>query len=123
MRASHAEAVEHIQYNTALLRPGLHMEELTRSLHRLQDKYQTLKYSSPMHGVGICDEWPLIAYPDRMVEGAFDALLEPGLTLCVEALVGEVGGDHMIKLEEQGAVTDTGFETFSNYPYDARLTV
>ena len=94
MRESYAEAVEHIRYNTALLRPGLHMEDLTRSLHVLQDKYDALKYSSPMHGVGMCDEWPLIAYPDRLVHGAFDAILEPGLTLCVEALVGEVGGDH-----------------------------
>ena len=121
MCESYAEAVEHIRYNTALLRPGLHMEELTRSLHVLQDKYQALKYSSPMHGVGLCDEWPLIAYPDRLVDGAFDAILEPGLTLCVEALVGEVGGDHMVKLEDQGVVTESGFETISTYPLDKRL--
>ena len=121
MRESYAEAVEHIRYNTTLLRPGLHMEDLTRSLHVLQDKYDALKYSSPMHGVGMCDEWPLIAYPDRLVDGAFDAVLEPGLTLCVEALVGEIGGDHMVKLEDQGVVTEDGFETMSVYPWDQRL--
>lgn len=121
MRESYAEAVEHIRYNTELLKPGLHMEDLTHSLHVLQDKYQALKYSSPMHGVGMCDEWPLIAYPDRLVEGAFNAVLEPGLTLCVEALVGEVDGDHMIKLEDQGVVTDIGYETISTYPLDERL--
>ena len=69
----------------------------------------------------MCDEWPLIAYPDRLVDGAFDALLEPGLTLCVEALVGEVGGDHMITLEDQGVITDDGFETMSVYPWAQRL--
>tara|TARA_E500000178_G_scaffold115127_1_gene115186 strand:- start:5703 stop:5876 length:174 start_codon:yes stop_codon:yes gene_type:complete len=57
----------------------------------------------------MCDEWPLIAYPDRLVNGAFDAVLEPSLTLCVEALVGEIGGDHMVKLEDQGVITDDGF--------------
>ncbi len=121
MRESYAEAVEHIRYNTSLLRPGLNMEDLTRSLHVLQDKYDALKYSSPMHGVGMCDEWPLIAYPDRLVDGAFDAILEPSLTLCVEALVGEIGGDHMVKLEDQGVITDDGFETMSVYPWDERL--
>lgn len=122
MRESYAEAVEHIRYNKALLQPGLHMEELSRSLHILQDKYQALKYSSPLHGVGLCDEWPHIAYPDSLVEGAFDAILESGVALCVEALVGEVGGDHMVKLEDQGVITDSGFETLSNYPLDTRLS-
>ena len=113
MRESYAEAVEHIRYNTALLRPGVHMAGLTSSLHVLQPKYRALKYSSPMHGVGMCDEWPLIAYPDRFVPGAFDAILEPGLTLCVEGLVGEVGRDHMVKLEDQGVLTENGYETIS----------
>lgn len=121
MQESYAEAVEHMRYNTALLCPGLHMKELTYTLHVLHVKYQELKYASPLHGVGLCDEWPLIAYPDRFVEGAFDARLEPGLTLCVEALVGEVGGDHMVKMEDQGVVTDDGFETMSSYPFDDRL--
>jgi len=40
-----------------------------------------------MHGVGLCDEWPLVAYPDKMVEGAFDYELEAGMVLCVEATV------------------------------------
>ena len=55
------------------------------------------------------------------MDGAFDAALEPGLTLCVEALVGEVGGDHMVKLEDQGVITNDGFETMSVYPLDERL--
>jgi methionine aminopeptidase len=43
-----------------------------------------------MHGVGLCDEWPLVAYADKAVAGAFDYALEPGMVLCVEALVSEV---------------------------------
>jgi Xaa-Pro aminopeptidase len=43
--------------------------------------------------------------------------------LCVEALVGEVGGDHMVKLEDQGAVTEDGYETFSKYPLDDRFSL
>jgi Xaa-Pro aminopeptidase len=47
--------------------------------------------------------------------------LEPGMVLCVEALVSPAGGDFSIKLEEQVLVTGTGFETLSSYPHDPRL--
>ena len=117
MRHAH----EHIMTNMEMLRPGVHMRELSENCHRLADKYQELKYGCMMHGVGLCDEWPLIAYPDRMVPGAFDYYLEPGMVLCVEALVGEVGGDFSIKLEDQVLITETGHENLTRYPFDPRL--
>ena len=43
------------------------------------------------------------------------------MCLCVEALVGEEGGDFCIKLEDQLIVTETGFENITKFPYDARL--
>ena len=80
------------------------------------------KYSCLAHGVGLCDEWPLVAYPDHMMPGAFDYALEPGMTLCVEALISPEGGDFSIKLEDQVLITETGYELLSRYPYDPRLT-
>jgi Xaa-Pro aminopeptidase len=74
-----------------------------------------------MHGVGLCDEWPLIAYPDAWIEGAHDGLLEPGMVLCVEALVSEKGKDFSIKLEDQVLITQTGFENLTSYPFDKYL--
>ena len=74
-----------------------------------------------MHGVGLCDEWPLISYPDHYVEGAFDYHLEAGMVLCVEALVSPEGGDFSIKLEDQVLITPDGFENLSQYPFDERL--
>ena len=117
MRHAH----EHIMTNRELIRPGARIEDISRNTHRLHDKYQDLKYGCLMHGVGLCDEWPLIAYPDQMVPGAFDYALEPGMVLCVEALVGEVGGDFSIKLEDQVLVTETGYESLTAYPFDAAL--
>ncbi|MDJ0860281.1 MAG: M24 family metallopeptidase, partial [Dinoroseobacter sp.] len=78
-------------------------------------------YSCRFHGVGLCDEWPLIAYPSEYMSGAFDATLQPGMVLCVEALVGEENGDFCIKLEDQVLVTETGFENLTQYPFDPRL--
>ncbi|MEL7176179.1 MAG: dimethylsulfonioproprionate lyase DddP [Pseudomonadota bacterium] len=113
--------VEHIQTNMALLKPGVQFRDLTFGGHQLDPRYDALKYGCRMHGVGLCDEWPLIAYPDKFVEGAFEYHLEPGMVLCVEALVGEEGSDFMIKLEDQVLVTEDGFENLTKYPFDQRL--
>jgi Xaa-Pro aminopeptidase len=63
----------------------------------------------------------LIAYPDHLVDGAYDYHLEAGMVLCVEALVSPEGGDFSIKLEDQVLITETGYENLSKYPFDPRL--
>jgi len=114
-------AHEHMMTNMSLLRPGISIPELVAKSHRLEDKYQAQKYGCLMHGVGLCDEWPLVAYPDQEVPGAFDYTLQPGMTLCVEVLVSEVGQDFSIKLEDQVIITDDGYENLSTYPFDPAL--
>lgn len=114
-------AHEHIMTNMEMLKPGVMIPELTAGTHVLDAKYQAQKYGCLMHGVGLCDEWPLVAYPDHAVAGAFDYPLEPGMVLCVEALVGEVGGDFSIKLEDQVLITEDGYENLTTYPFDPAL--
>ncbi|PJI92178.1 dimethylsulfoniopropionate lyase DddP [Yoonia maricola] len=113
--------VEHIRYNMDMLKPGVNIQDLSRNTHVLPDKYQKLKYGCLMHGVGLCDEWPLVAYPDKMVPGAFDYELEAGMTLCVEALISPEGGDFSIKLEDQVLITEDGYENLTKYPHDPAL--
>ena len=74
-----------------------------------------------MHGVGLCDEWPLIVYPDHLVDGTFEYELEASMVLCVEALVSPEGGDFSIKLKDQVLITDAGFENLTTYPFDPAL--
>jgi len=114
--------IDHIRRNTALLRPGITIPELSERAHRLDPVFRKQQYSCLMHGVGLCDEWPLVAYPEFSVPGAFDYALEPGMVLCVEALVGAEGGDFSIKLEDQVLITDDGHEVLTAYPFDPRLT-
>ena len=114
-------AHEHIMYNMDLLRPGIHMRDLTFNAHKLDKNFQNGKYGCLMHGVGLCDEWPLIAYPDKFVEGAYDYVLEPGMVLCVEALVSPENGDFSIKLEDQVLITENGYENLTRYPFDPIL--
>ena len=117
MRHAH----EHIMTNMDMLKPGVTIPELTANSHRLDDKFQAQKYGCLMHGVGLCDEWPLVAYPDKAVPGAFDYPLEAGMVLCVEAAVGEVGGDFTIKLEDQVLITEDGFENLTTLEFDRAL--
>ncbi|MGB1915537.1 MAG: M24 family metallopeptidase, partial [Paracoccaceae bacterium] len=62
-----------------------------------------------------------IAYPDKFVEGAYDYVLEPGMVLCVEALVSPENGDFSIKLEDQVLITENGYENLTKYPFDPIL--
>jgi len=112
---------EHIMTNMEMLKPGVNIQDLSRNTHVLRPEFQQLKYGCLMHGVGLCDEWPLVAYPDQMVEGAFDYELEAGMVLCVEALVSPEGGDFSIKLEDQVLITEDGYENLITYPFDDRL--
>jgi Xaa-Pro aminopeptidase len=114
-------ALDHIADHKARLMPGVTIEELVMGGHQLAPEYRAQKYSCKMHGVGLCDEWPYVTYPDGWTPGAFDAALEPGMVLCVEALVSPEGGDFSIKLEDQVLITATGCETLTRYPFDPRL--
>jgi len=114
-------AHEHIITNMELLKAGVMIPEITEQSHRLAPQFENQKYACIMHGVGLCDEWPLVSYPDVAVDGAFDHPLEAGMVLCVEASVGVEGGDFSIKLEDQVLVTEDGYENLTQYPFDSRL--
>ena len=115
-------SIEHIETNMAMLKPGVTIPELVHKGHRLPDIYQKQKYSCMMHGVGLCDEWPHVDYPDHYKPGAFEDALEPGMCLCVEVLTSPEGGDFSIKLEDQVLITEEGHENLTFYPFDPRLT-
>jgi Xaa-Pro aminopeptidase len=118
----HRVAVEHITENMDILRPGLSFTDITYQGHQLPQKYRPQQYCVKMHGVGLCDEYPSIYYPENFIEGAFEDELRPGMTLCVEAYVGAVGGRDGVKIENQVLITDSGFENLTTYPYDEKLT-
>ncbi|NNF25095.1 MAG: aminopeptidase P family protein [Rhodobacteraceae bacterium] len=117
MRHAH----DHIMQNMQMLKPGVSIKELVEGGHQLDDIYWTQKYSCKFHGVGLCDEWPHVDYPDKYHDGAWDYVLKPGMVLCAEALVSPEGGDFSIKLEDQVLITPDGFENLTKYPFDKKL--
>ncbi|WP_312936274.1 dimethylsulfonioproprionate lyase DddP [Pseudomonas sp.] len=112
-------AHDHILHNTALVAPGVAFSTLSRDGHRLPESCRAQRYGVMFHGVGLCDEYPSIRYPEDVAAYGYDGELEPGMVLCVEAYVGEVGGRDGIKLENQVLVTDTGCDVLTRYPFEA----
>ncbi len=120
-RRLHRVALEHIQHNTDVLKPGLSFRELCDLGHQLPEEFIPQRYGSKYHGVGLCDEWPSIKYPMDYEERGYDGVLEPGMMLCVEAYIGAIGGKEGVKLEDQVLITDTGVENLTNCPFDPDL--
>ena len=116
-RRLYAEAYAHIQENKALLKPGVDFRALTERLRPLGDEFVEQRYVAAMHGVGLCDEYPVIPYPEDPEYGD-DGVLQEGMVLCVEALTAPAGGRESVKLEEQVLITATGHEQLSTYPLE-----
>ncbi len=114
-------AYDHIQHNMEILRPGMTFEEVTRAGVRLPEEFRAQRYGVMMHGVGLCDEYPSIRYPEDLEGHGYSGVLEPGMALCVEAYVGAVGGKEGVKLEDQVIITENGFENLTTYPFEEAL--
>jgi len=106
-------AVEHINHNSRLIKPGVSFTEFTEKSWKLPDEYYGNRYSCMVHGIGLCDEWPMIRYPTDggQREGSF----EKNMTVTVESYIGKVGGKEGVKLEQQYLVGENGLELMSHH--------
>ena len=110
-------AAEQIERNIELHQPGASVREIVdRSWYPSLDDYNC--YTVLSHGAGLCDEYPSVFTRERWGRSGYDAVLEPGTVMCVEAFVGPKTGGEGVKLEEQILITDTGNERLSTYPLD-----
>ena len=117
-RRIYADACAQIHENMALLEPGLSFRELTGKLRPLGEEFVAGRYGVAMHGVGLCDEYPTIRYPQDWDERGYDGVFKEGMVMCVEALAAPAGGREAVKLEEQVLITADGCEQLSSYPLE-----
>ena len=97
----------------------VHVEQRRKDLRfPLPERFLANRYSAIAHGVGVCDEYPAVYYPEDAEITGYDGVLEAGMTICVESYIGEAGGAEGVKLEEQVLVTDTGAEVLSRYSFE-----
>jgi len=114
-------AHEQIEYNIALLKPGLAYREVAEQAWKIPEKFVERRYTSVLHGVGMHGETPYIAHLRDYSTFGGDGVLEAGMVVSVESYIGEVGGPEGVKLEEELLITPTGTQRISRFPFEEDL--
>jgi len=109
-------ATDQINHNAELIKPGLSFKEFVKESWKLPEPYYGNRYSCMVHGIGLCDEWPMIKYPTD--GGQQSGQFEKDMTVTVESYIGEVGGKEGVKLEQQYLVGENGLELMSHHPLE-----
>ncbi len=116
-RHVHSLALEQIERNTELLRPGVTFGDLTfNSWAPPWSEYR--RYCCQYHGVGQCDEYPEIYWPEQWDDWGYDGVLEANMVMTVESYVGPRSGGEGVKLENQILITDDGPELLTTLSLD-----
>jgi len=117
-RRLYSIAVDQIEHNKQVLKAGKSFRDVSEQSWQIPGEFQSNRYGSLIHGVGLADEWPSIKhFPDFDTKG-YDGILEPGMTLCVESYIGAEDGVEGVKLEEQVLITEDGIEQLSTWPLE-----
>lgn len=119
-RRMYAAAHEMVSTNIDLLEPGVSFRELAEKAHVPPAPLHTRHNGCVAHGIGLCNEYPLLQTGDNFAKG-YDGIIEAGMLLCVESLIAPIGAREAVKLEEQVLVTASGPERLSSYPFEPRL--
>ena len=109
-------AVEHINHNSRLIKNGMSFKEFSEKSWKLPEEYYGNRYSCMVHGIGLCDEWPMIRYPTD--GGQKEGYFEKNMTITVESYIGKVGGNEGVKLEQQYLVGQNSLELMSHHPLE-----
>lgn len=117
-RRLYSMAHEQVHRNIERVRVGMSFKEFTECGVTLPEPYVQQRYSVFAHGVGLCDEYPSILYPEDFDHSGYDGILQENMTICVESYVGEPGGAEGVKLEEQVLLTADGAVPLSTYPFE-----
>ena len=94
--------------------------EISQRAQLPSDDIHSITNAAVAHGIGLCNEYPLIVNRDHVAASGYDGEIEVGMVLCVEALAAPPGGAEAVKLEEQVVITESGPEPLSTFPRGLR---
>lgn len=114
----HEAALQQLTSNIELFKAGASYAEISHAAHLPPAGIHSVTNAAIAHGIGLCNEYPLILNRDHFAHGGYDGEVQTGMVLCVEALAAPPGGDEGVKLEEQILVTAAGPRPLSTYPLD-----
>ncbi|MEM5344627.1 M24 family metallopeptidase [Paraburkholderia azotifigens] len=109
-------AADQIAHNVSLLKAGLSFREFAERCWPVPDRYVHNRYMMMLHGVGLVDEYPSVAYAVDFDAWGYDGVFQENMVVSVESYIGEQGGKEGVKLEEQVLITSTGAIVLSGCP-------
>lgn len=112
----HDAASEQLRTTIQLLRPGASFAEICHGAHLPDPTIHSPANAAIAHGIGMCNEYPLILNRDHFASSGYDGEICVGMVLCAEALASPPNGTESVKLEQQVVVTEAGAEVLSSQP-------
>ncbi|PMS28826.1 M24 family metallopeptidase [Paraburkholderia rhynchosiae] len=109
-------AADQIAHNVSLLQAGMSFREFAELCWPVPERYLHNRYMMMLHGVGLVDEYPSIAYAVDFDAWGYDGILEENMVVSVESYIGDKGGKEGVKLEEQVVITSKGAVPFAKTP-------
>jgi Xaa-Pro aminopeptidase len=116
-RKLYALAQEQVLFNIELIRPGLSFREFGEKCWPVPEAYVPNRYMMMVHGVGLVDEWPSIAYAQDFAQWGYDGVFVENMVVSVESYIGEAGHKEGVKLEQQVLITKNGAVPMSKAPF------
>jgi len=114
-------AYEHIQHNLELLKPGLTFRELADQGWRHPEDTVRGRYPVVAHGIGMCDEYPAIYFPEDWSRAGYDGVIAENMTLCIESCIAPDDAAEAVKLEQQVVIARDGYQLLSTFPFEDEL--
>jgi Xaa-Pro aminopeptidase len=118
-RDLYKRSYQELQHNLELLEVGASLREISENASKPPEGCQ--QYPCVMHGVGLCDEYPRVVFPENWNSKGYDGYIRADTVMCVESYVGFHGGREGVKLEEQVLVKENGIEVLTSYPFEESL--
>ncbi len=117
-RRLYAIAEEQVLFNMSLLKPGLSFRDFAETCWPVPEEFLANRYMMMIHGVGLVDEYPSVAYARDFADWGYDGVFEENMVVSVESYIGEGGGKEGVKLEQQVLITPNGTVPLSNTPLE-----
>jgi Xaa-Pro aminopeptidase len=120
-RRLYAMAEEQVRFNMDLIKPGVGFREFAERCWALPEGFAPNRYLMMVHGVGLVDEYPSIAYAQDFADWGYDGIFQENMVVSVESYIGEHRGKEGVKLEQQVLITATGTVPLSKTPFESAL--
>jgi Xaa-Pro aminopeptidase len=112
---------EQIHHNMGLLRAGVSFREFSERSWKVPERYSERDFGVLLHGIGMCNEYPVVPAPHLFDSAGYDGHFEENMTVSLESYIAEAGAENGVKLEEMVRITATGTERVATFPFEDEL--